>query len=750
MRRLRREETHLTRRRHRRNQRIRDRLPRHEIHTRRIRTNPTRPHRHETTRIRLRHRHIQRHRTHTRRRRHPRNTRHVHPQHIATRHLRLRHRTLPHEPGTRIEHPTRSNRLEGGNGRAPLGRESDVARCPLPAVDGDVIGDTLLDIGGDPAPQRARSDIVIAGEGGESGNRGSAVERKRGVEVRPFGAESDRSIRRRGESPPDRGVGADTAMSGLTALGGGIDAVADERRSQRHGERRGGVEGIVGRTIDRRRPVGTQSHRSRRTADTVDGEAIGHTGGEFGHECRGRPQRGAGRGHWFETGKCAALVDRHPDGGGRTGEIDRQFTVPGWFELPPHRVGGGFAVVRGFSRLRGCPHRGTAHRTTGGQRERPRVGEVVVERRWCRDDRGVEQQIRTRRLRTAQSRDPVRRRIVHEELVDRCRFPVRIRSEEHCGRSGNVGCRHGGAVVGRRGRGRGGNRRHHRHTGGEKVDTGPVVGETGDRIVAVRRSDRDGRRGARRRGLAGVGRTVAGGHRHHDAVGHQSGSGSVEGTTGPAAEAHVDHGGFAVIVVGHHPFEGVHDGQRAGRTRAAEHTHRHQRDLLRHSVDGPTDGAGHMGAVTVAVAGVGGVDASDEIATGGDSPGELDVIGPDPRIDDVRGDPLTAIGVGVATRERKGTLVDAIQPPDGTGLGAGHRHRLEHLDGAHLFDRGDLGIGGQRVGHLGRHRGGESFEHLFEHVGDRHIVDGGLEGVGGGTPGAFRHRLGVEAHDVLG
>ena len=63
-------EAHLPLRRHRRNHRVRDRVTRHEVQIRRIRTNPTREHGHipATRRLTINDRHIHRHRRHTRRR----------------------------------------------------------------------------------------------------------------------------------------------------------------------------------------------------------------------------------------------------------------------------------------------------------------------------------------------------------------------------------------------------------------------------------------------------------------------------------------------------------------------------------------------------------------------------------------------------------------------------------------------------------------------------------------------------------
>ena len=112
MRRCRRIETHLTSRRHRRNHRIRNRLTRNKVETRRVRTRPTRIHRHIPTTNRFRHRHIQRHRTNTRRRNTTRQIRELHPQHITPTNLRLRHRTNPRLTRTRIKHTLRRHRRE--------------------------------------------------------------------------------------------------------------------------------------------------------------------------------------------------------------------------------------------------------------------------------------------------------------------------------------------------------------------------------------------------------------------------------------------------------------------------------------------------------------------------------------------------------------------------------------------------------------------------------------------------------------
>ena len=118
------------------------------------------------------------------------------------------------------------------------------------------------------------------------------------------------------------------------------------------------------------------------------------------------------------------------------------------------------------------------------------------------------------------------------------------------------------------------------------------------------------------------------------------------------------------------PVDSVHYTRGRATAGAVQNPHGHDGRALGDPVRGAGDGAGDVGAVTVAVLG----GATDCRVAGHGSAGELRVAGAHPGVDDVGLDPGAGTSGGELRIKGQGAAIESIKAPRRATLGAGgHR-----------------------------------------------------------------------------
>ncbi|CAB4882321.1 unannotated protein [freshwater metagenome] len=242
----------------------------------------------------------------------------------------------------------------------------------------------------------------------------------------------------------------------------------------------------------------------------------------------------------------------------------------------------------------------------------------------------------------------------------------------------------------------------------EQIDARPMVGIARDAVNAGRGTHGDGRRHPCRAVEAAVIAVIAGRHDHGDTIGDHVVDRCIQCGRWIATQAHVHHGRHPGQVIVHDPLERGDDVGAQARAVARQHLHRNQRHILGDPVGGATDDAGHMGAVSVAVLGLGAV-AKVDPRRSDDSCSKLGVGQAGTGVDDVGSDATTGRPIGIGVVEGLLALIDAVESPRRTALAPCHADGRIHLD-AH-----DSGIRAQAAEVGGRERPGEALEPMCPH-----------------------------------